>query len=182
MRPRGLGRVFQASYKDSKSGGRKRTATWSIEYSYRGRRYYESTGSRRRNDAVQLLRQRLAEIGQGRLIGPDASKTTFDDLAQMLVDDYVINGRKTLKDARGAVKRLRECFGRDHAMDITADRVAAFIRARQEAGAQPATINNHLAALKRMFTLAIRAGKIGQRPYIPCLAVHNVRTGFFEAP
>src|SRR4051812_6429854 len=101
MISRGFGRIFQAAYRDSRTGERRKTATWSIEYSYRGRRYYESTGSRNRSDAVRLLRQRLAEIGQGRLIGPDAAKTTFQDLVTMLVDDYVINGRKTVKSARG---------------------------------------------------------------------------------
>jgi integrase len=45
-----------------------------------------------------------------------------------------------------------------------------------------ATIQNELAALKRMFALAIRAGKANHRPYIPSLKVNNVRTGFFEEP
>ncbi len=31
-----------------------------------------------------------------------------------------------------------------------------------------------------MFTLAIQAGKLLQRPHIPMLAEHNVRKGFFE--
>lgn len=31
-----------------------------------------------------------------------------------------------------------------------------------------------------MFTLAVRAGLLAMRPYIPSLEIHNVRQGFFE--
>lgn len=65
-------------------------------------------------------------------------------------------------------------------MTITGDRVAAYIRARQEAGAAPASIRNELAALKRMFTLGVRAGKVTHRPHIPAIQVSNARQGFFE--
>lgn len=41
-------------------------------------------------------------------------------------------------------------------------------------------INRELTALKRMFTLAMQAGKILYRPHIPMLKEDNVRTGFFE--
>jgi len=37
-----------------------------------------------------------------------------------------------------------------------------------------------LAALKRMFRLGLRAGKVAFRPEFPSLEVHNTRTGFFE--
>src|SRR5439155_330784 len=66
------------------------------------------------------------------------------------------------------------------AVTVTADRVAGYIRERQDAGAAPATIRNELAALKRMFTLGLRAGKVAQRPRIPAIQVSNARTGFFE--
>ena len=33
-----------------------------------------------------------------------------------------------------------------------------------------------------MFTLALQAGRLAQRPYLPSLEVRNVRTGFFEEP
>lgn len=51
---------------------------------------------------------------------------------------------------------------------------------RQQEHAANATINRELAILKRMFTLAIQAGKLMARPYIPMLAENNVRTGFFD--
>jgi len=179
-RSRGLGRIFQSSYKDPKTGKRKRTKIFWIQYNHQGRRYRESSHSTHRPDAVRLLKRRLAEIGQGRLVGPDAEKTTFEELAAMLIDDYMINGRKSIERARASVKRLREVFGPMRAMDITADRIGRYIRDRQEAKAAAGTIQNELAALKRMFTLGVRAGTVIQRPYIPHLEIRNTRSGFFE--
>ena len=63
----------------------------------------------------------LEEMGRGRLIGPDAEKVTFDDLAQMLIDDYVLNNRRSLRRANTSIDRLREFFGNWHALDITPD-------------------------------------------------------------
>ena len=47
-------------------------------------------------------------------------------------------------------------------------------------GVSNAEINRELTALKRMFNLAIQAGKLIQKPHIPLLKEHNVRVGFFE--
>jgi integrase len=58
--------------------------------------------------------------------------------------------------------------------------VSAYIHARQEAKAAAGTIQLELAALKRMFSLGIRADKVVRRPHIPHLELHNTRTGFFE--
>jgi len=170
MNTRGFGRVYQ------------RGRVWWVQYSYRGTVHRESSGCSNRTDAVKLLRRRLEEMGRGRLIGHDAERTTFGDLAQMLLDDYRVNGRKSTERAACSVKRLREFFGQSRAVDITADRAAAYVRGRQDAGAKPATIKNELAALKRMFTLAVEAEKLAHRPHILSIEVRNVRTGFFGEP
>jgi integrase len=47
-------------------------------------------------------------------------------------------------------------------------------------GVSNGEINRELTALKRMFNLAIQAGKLIQKPHIPLLKEHNVRVGFFE--
>ena len=70
---------------------------------------------------------------------------------------------------------------RGKANEITSDRVTAYVAMRQKEKAANATINGELAALCRMFTLAIRAGKAGARPYIARLAENNARKGFFDA-
>jgi hypothetical protein len=46
-------------------------------------------------------------------------------------------------------------------------------------GASNAEINRELTTLKRMFSLAIQAGKLLYKPYIPLPKEQNVRTGFF---
>jgi integrase len=145
----------------------------------RGELHRESSRSSRHADAVRLLRRRLAEIGQGRYAGPQVERTTLDDLAQMLIDDYVANRRKSLGRAMQSLAHLQEFFGPALAIDVTTDRITAYQRERMKT-AKPATVVNELAALKRMFSLGMRAGKVTQRPYFPTIRVQNARSGFFE--
>src|SRR5215471_9835726 len=65
--------------------------------------------------------------------------------------------------------------------DITTADVQRYAAHRQAEEASNATINRELAALKRMFNLAVRAEKLPSRPYVPFLQEDNVRKGFFEA-
>jgi len=65
-------------------------------------------------------------------------------------------------------------------VDITSDRVSAYIEARQAEGAAQATIQQELAHLKRAFNMAVRGKLLTTRPYIEGVPVHNARTGFVE--
>ena len=47
-------------------------------------------------------------------------------------------------------------------------------------GASNAEINRELTILKRIFNLAVQAGKLLHKPHIPLLREDNTRTGFFE--
>jgi len=100
-------------------------------------------------------------------------------MAQMLVDDYEVNGRRSQEAMRLRVRRLRDYFGLQRAEDITPDCITAFVRSRR--GASAATIKYELAMLKRMFRLALRAGKATHVPEFPTVEVRNARKGFFEA-
>lgn len=189
-RSRGLGHILQhqyppagMTYREARLAGALQTAApWWISYSHRGKRYEESSDSSNRMDAVRLLKRRLGEIGRGQLIGRDAERVTFEDLAKGLINDYTINGRRSTPRAEDALTRLRECFGDARALDITPDRVQGYIRSRLEAEAAPGTIDYELAILKRAFTLAVRDARLPYRPYIPSLTLNNTRTGFSEAP
>jgi integrase len=157
----------------------QRGNVWWIQYSFRGKVYRESTHVTKRKGAVGLLRQRMGEMAQGQLTGPQMDKTTFEDLAALLLADYQLNHRKSLERAQMSLDRLREYFGDFLARDITYDRLLDYAAKRAETGRRPATIRNELAALKRAFSLAKKAGK-AMPPVYPTIEVSNTRTGFFE--
>src|SRR5215471_18497352 len=139
---------------------RLRGRIWWIQYTHRGKVYRESSRSTRRKDAEALYKRRMAEIGRGRLIGPNAEKTTYEDLEQMLRDHYRTNGLRSFARVEDALRHLAGFFSRALALEITADRVLRYIAHRQEEKAANATINRELAALRRMFVLGERSEKV----------------------
>lgn len=149
---------------------------WWIRYYHNGRRYQESSHSTKQGDAVNLLKQRIKEIGQGGHISPDKSRLRFEQAAAMVENDYSINGRRSLEDVKRRITlHLTLFFGGRRLSAITKDEVQKYIVSRLNAGAKNATINRELAILKRAYTLAELP-----RPKFTLLAENNVRTGFFE--
>jgi len=67
---------------------------------------------------------------------------------------------------------------KQRALDITTDRVREYISQRQTENASNASINRDLSALKRMFSLAVQAGKLSSKPYIPALDENNAARVF----
>ncbi len=165
---RGMGRIF------------KRGKIYWIAYCHRGREYRESTRSNRESDAGRLLKKRLGEIGRGKLVGPTEERVTFEDLASDYLRDHTLKGGRSLRQAKARVAHLRRYFGPDRAVDITTARIRAYMEARLDEGATPATVNRDLAALGRMFSLSVQAGQLSVRPYIPRLPEAHPRQGFLE--
>ena len=163
----GSGRVYQ------------RGNVWWIQYGHRGRTYRESSGSAKKGVATALLKKRLGEIGNGMFVGSDAEKVTLEDLSKILLDDYRVNGQRSIERAEGCLARVREYFDREtRAVDITTDRLNSYVVRRQSDGAATATIKRELAILCRAFTLAIKAGRLSRAPSFPTLRVNNARKGF----
>jgi integrase len=107
----------------------------------------------------------------------------FEELAEDFLNDYQANGRKSLVWAKRRIEcHLLPFFGGLRVVDITTDRVRAFVIKRQGERASNGSINRELAALKRMFNLAgeMTPPKVARVPYIPMLKESNVRKGFFE--
>jgi integrase len=167
---RGMGRIF------------KRGEIYWIAYCHRGREHRESSGSTKEADARRLLKKRLGEIGQGKLMGPTEERVTFDALAADYLQEYALRGPRSLRWAKERVAHLGGSFGMDRALDITTSRIRAYRQVRLQEGAAPATVNRDLAALSRMFTLAIQAGRLSTRPHIPRLQEGRPRQGFMEHP
>ncbi|MBA3887433.1 MAG: tyrosine-type recombinase/integrase [Acidobacteria bacterium] len=155
--------------------------TWWIKYYQHGRPMRESARTTKETVARRILRSREGDVERGVPITPKMGLVTFEDAAADLLNDYVVNGRKTHKDAKHRIeKHLKPAFQGKRLLSITTPAVRAFTAARLAANASHAEINRELALLKRMFTLSVQAGKLHTKPHIPMLREDNTRRGFFE--
>ena len=159
----------------------KRGKVYWIKYSRAGRGYYESSGSTKHEDAKRLLRLREGDNERGVPVTPKVGRVTFEEAAAALLTDYRVNGLRSYDHVKRRLDLGLEPWFRGRRMaQITPDDVQRLVEHRQTAGAANTTINRELAALKRMFSLAIKRGRLLHGPYIPLLQEDNVRQGFFE--
>lgn len=165
-----------------------RGKTWWIKYYKDGKPIRESSGSKKRTVALRKLKEREGRIVKGEPLSLRAERVLFDELADDLINDYRVNGRKSLERVEISVAKLSKFFGGWRVTTITTEEIKRYIAIRKEErtrrGKPPsnATVNRELAALKRMFNLAAKATppKIYRVPHMPMLAEKNIRKGFFE--
>ncbi len=170
-RERGTGRLFL------------RGTTWWCQYYHRGLQVRTSTDETDEKKAGKFLRKRLAEVETN--THSDSRNVRYEDLRASFLADYETNGRKSLRrDADGqvstdAVNRLDEFFAGYRVREIDADAVRRFQRELRDKLSN-ATINRSVSALRRMFNLARKEGKLREVPYFPFLAESAARSGFIE--
>jgi integrase len=157
----------------------KRGQYWWVRYSFRNREYRESSKSVKKGDALALLQKRISEVHDGRLLGPQSQRTTFDDLVTLIEQDYASNGRRSVVNMRLRVKKLREDFERVLPVDVSHAMLAEYVEKRLAKGAATSTVRYEIAMFGRMFTLAVRGNLLGVRPVMPTVKVSNTREGFF---
>jgi integrase len=100
-----------------------------------------------------------------------------------MLRDYRINALKSLQFTEWRWhKHLEPVFGSVRAVEVTTQELNKYIERRNTQGAENATINRELAALKRMFSLAYRSTprKVYQVPLFPRLKESAPRKGFVE--
>jgi integrase len=185
----------------------RRGDRWWVKYTRAGRNYFESSGSTRKKDATDLLRLKEGDIAHGIAVTPKIGRFKYEEAAQDLINDYTANGKRSLAVVGRRIRKHLTPFFEGHRMaNITTSDIRAYVVQRQTANsvvvreartvtlpdgtthtsegehrpASNAEINRELALLKRMFNLAIQAGKLLHKPHIPMLRENNVRTGFFE--
>jgi integrase len=137
---------------------------------------------------------------------PRAERLTFDDAAQAIINDFSANGKRSEKMVRRRIaKHLTPFFSGRRLAGITAADVTAYITHRQAQGivrlkhvpvdgstdrtelkevrvadVSNAEINRETALLKRIFSLAIKSGRIAMKPHITMLRESAPRSGFFD--
>jgi integrase len=159
----------------------KGSGNWWIQYYRNGKPYRQSTGTTKRRQAEKLLQRKLAEIANHSFIEPKADRTRVKELAEDLLREYSINARKSMADVKTRWERhLAPVFADTRASNVSNDQISRYIEQRQTEGAANSTINREMAALKRMFTIGVRAKKVYIAPTFPHLEERNVRKGFVE--
>lgn len=188
---------------------RKRGAIWWVRYYRNGKRHEESSHSGSKEVARDLLRRREGAIAEGVPVTAKVNRFRFEEAAADLVTEYTVNRRRSRDELERRVeKHLSPYFGGRRMASITTTDIRNYIAQRQSAtevvrraytitsktgaaiavpeqrrsaqGASNGEINRELTTLKRMFSLALQAGKLLHRPHIPMLEERNTRKGFFE--
>jgi site-specific recombinase XerD len=132
---------------------------------------------------VNLLKKRLGESSRGKSIGPIVEKVTLDEMTKNLIADYKLVGNRSIETVIYFTKALLEYFGEPaRALDITGDRIAEYMRKRQQQKMSNASINREVACLRHMFNLMVKAGRLSHDhvPSAPRLEEAPPRSGFIE--
>jgi integrase len=105
----------------------------------------------------------------------------FDELAEAYLQDYELQGYRTLDSAKGRVANLRTVFGGTPAAEITPAAIRQYQIKRRQEGMSAASVNRETSGLSRMFRLGIELGRIQEMPKFPQRLQENPpRQGFFE--
>jgi len=136
----------------------------------------------------------------------NVERYTFDDGAKAMLDDFSNTGKKSIDVVERRIRlHLRPHFGGRRLVGIGPADVRDFVVKRkadtiivrktrvetspdgtrqttdeERRPVSNAEINRELQALERIFSIAVRDGKLAMRPHIAMLREDNVRTGFFE--
>jgi len=159
----------------------RRGTSWRIAYhDGDGIRHFETHPTE--EDARRELARRLADVAGGIPVSSKPNVVTFRELACDVINDYKVNGYKSLDDMEARFRlHIDPAFGSKRAAGITTAQLNAYIVRRRAETPAPstATINRELEAIRHTFKLAIKGGKLFRMPHIPHLKENNVRKGFF---
>ena len=111
-----------------------------------------------------------------------------EDIRKLLVDDYKdkvkaqeIDGELYISGRKGWLKPLDDYFKNYSMLSITTEVLREFKEARKKSdGVSGPTVNRNFAALRRMFRLAQKQGRLMHVPYFPMDAESDARQGFVE--
>ena len=88
----------------------KRGETYWVKYYRAGKPYRESSHSDKESDVKRLLKLREGQIAENRFTGLRVERIRFDELADDLINDYKVNGKKSTDRAERSVKHLKAFF------------------------------------------------------------------------
>lgn len=172
---RGQGRVFRPKVRGEE------TEVWWLDYSIRGVRHRESSGSKSKREAFAILRERIGKRADGTLTGrPD--RVTLAELKAALERHYLLENNDSWARARQAFAHIEAHFGEDaRAVEITRSAVSAYQEKRLRAGAARNTVRYETGVLSAAFGVAAENDLLPSKPIFPRMAEGEKRSGFFES-
>ena len=151
-------------------------------YDERGKQRRISTRTTVKQRAEAILRNLLTDKDRGVQFIGDVRKIRYHDLRVALLQNYVERGNKSLQvtadgtETIWGLKALDEFFQWEGegkpglpVSQMTTDAGREFAKQRLSEGAANGTVNNSLALLRRMLSIAQEEGKIQSKPKIRLL-------------
>jgi len=161
-----------------------RGSTWWCKYYFHGEPIRVSTGETDEKKAGKFLRTKLAEVETG--THSDSRRVNYEEMRDAYYRDYVMQKHKSLRyDKDGdprldKVVRLDDFFAGFRASEIDEDLLEKFVLAEQGRKLSDGSINRSLSALRRMFRIAKKHGKLRNVPSFPMLKEAPARKGFVD--
>jgi len=151
-----MGSIYRPTYKD-RQGIERESAIWWIQYYSHGRKIRESADTADYGEAKEYLKKQEGEAVKCRRVSMSVErKALFSELAQLVEDDYQLNGRSTVFIELLNGLHVLPYFGKMKAVRITEPDVDRYILHRKDEGASNASINRELCAIRRAYSLGIQ--------------------------
>lgn len=158
--------------------------SWWVQYRTNGERvrvntHIPLTEPEGRELAETFLKKRLERVDQSPMI---PGRLTFEQLSELVRQDYVRRGRRSLDRAERSLAQLSKRFAGKRVDEIAAG-LDGYVDARLTV-VSSGTVRLELAALKRAFALAVEKRppilSPADVPSFPSLKAGDPREGFFE--
>jgi integrase len=151
------GTVIQRRYK-TRDGKFTKTLVWYAKYYDAGKRVCVPTGTEDRDEAIQFLRKKMAEVGTQRNLCESPERVRMGQLFDLVLNWYALKERRSTYDVKLMIEKkngLRAWFGKMKAQAVSSSAIAGYIAWRRREKPRPTngTINRELAYVRRAMKL-----------------------------
>lgn len=157
-------------------------AGWMIDFTFRypdGRkeRVREVSPVQTRRGAEEYERQRRQALLDGSAAKEEAKRQepTMAEFADKFLAYSDTNNKRSTAYAKRWIleKHLKPAFGQKRLGEITAPEIEAYKAAKLKEGQSPKSVNNHLAALRKLLNLAVEWGELAAAPKLKALRLEE---------
>ncbi len=154
----------------------KRGRIYYYNFTFDGKRYNASTGCEYKSQALRVLRQRMADVYEGKFTPTSQKCIRFEELAAKFLKWSEVHRKGTHRRDKLVVKNILPFFENSRIDKIRAKDISDYMLERRE-DVSSATVNREVQTLRRMYSLAITWDLINFNP-----ATSKLITYFKEPP